>query len=110
MNYLGSVIIDVTRGDEIDTIEIMVADNIISRGDDTIDGRGLYPGLVWDSAAYLDAVHWNSEGDTIAYLINEGQILEDTISAYSDPDGDHPAVTWKVQPASIAVLRKHGII
>jgi len=110
MEYLDSVVVDVTRGDEIDTIEIMVADNILSRGDDTIDGRGLYPGLVWDCGAYLDAVHWNAEGETIAYLINEGQILEDTIEAYSDPDGDHPAVTWKVRPASIAVLRKHGII
>jgi len=104
-----TVLVDVKEDDDSDTIEISISTGIISRGDDTIDGRGLYPGLVWDYCP-PDQGRWNYAGGTIAYLINEGQILEDTIEAYSDRDGDHPAVSWKVQPTSIETLRKHGII
>jgi len=104
-----TVLVDVAEGDDCDVIEISIATGIISRGDDTIDGRGLYPGLVWDYCPPGQG-RWNYAASTIAYLINEGQILEDTIEAYSDLDGDHPAVTWKVQPASIETLRKHGVI
>jgi hypothetical protein len=107
-DHLDTIFVGVESGNESDVIEIDVVSNIISRGDDTIDGRGLYPGLAWD--CYPGAGRWNHAGDTIAYLINEGQILADTIEAYSDRDGEQSEVTWEVKPESIAVLRKHGII
>jgi len=104
-----TVLVDVKQSNYSDVIELQICTNIISRGDDTTDGRGLYPGVIWDNCP-PDQGRWNYAGSVIAYLINEGPITADVIEAHEDEDGLEPAITWAVQPASIETLRKHGII
>lgn len=106
ITILDSVLVDVQAGDETETLEFQICPNVICKGDTLFGDKPPHPGVQWNSAFFPFLQHWDSAAETIAYLINEGQIVADTIEAYSE----QPAVQWKVQPASIEILRKHEVV
>jgi hypothetical protein len=77
-------------------LELIVAPNVILRGDDLV-----YPGVVYETRVLGELPFAGAPediGETIAFLINDGQMTENTADYGS----------WKVRNPD--VLRMYGII